>query len=100
MTEAPRLYPTMRCRDPEAMIHWLVDLAGFAEHAVHRDDHGDIAHAELSLGPSILMLGPHRDDAYGRMVEGSWPAVPGPLCRFRLRGGTRSLGGRRSAEQR
>ena len=65
--EAPRLYPTMRCRDAEAMIRWLKDVIGFTEYAVHRN--GDtIQHAELAYGPSLLMLGQSRDDEYGRLV--------------------------------
>jgi uncharacterized glyoxalase superfamily protein PhnB len=65
--EAPCLFPTLRCRDAEAMIRWLTELVGFREHAVHRTG-GVVQHAELALGSSILMLGQHRDDAYGGMV--------------------------------
>ena len=35
-TEAPRIYPTMRCRDAEAMIRWLKDVIGFTEYVVYR----------------------------------------------------------------
>jgi len=67
--EAPRLYPTIRCRDAEAMIAWLKDVLGFSEHVVYRGE-GGVQHAELAFGSSILMLGQDRDDAYGRMVGG------------------------------
>lgn len=67
MTEAPRLFPTLRCRDAEAMIRWLTDRIGFREHAVYRAD-GAVVHAELALGSSILMLGQERADAYGALV--------------------------------
>ncbi len=66
-TEAPRLYPTMRCADPDAMIRWLVDVLGFTERVVYRGDDG-VQHAELAFGSSILMLGRHRDDDYGKLV--------------------------------
>jgi uncharacterized glyoxalase superfamily protein PhnB len=66
-TEPPRLFPTLRCRDAEAMIAWLTGLVGFREHAVHRAD-GLVAHAELALGSSLLMLGQDREDAYGALV--------------------------------
>jgi uncharacterized glyoxalase superfamily protein PhnB len=66
-TEAPCLFPTLRCRDAEAMIAWLKDRLGFTEHAVHRNG-GIVEHAELALGSSILMLGQSRDDAYGQLV--------------------------------
>lgn len=65
--EAPRLYPTMRCRDAEAMIRWLTDVLGFVEHVVYRGD-GVVQHAQLAFGSSILMLGQSRDDAHGRLV--------------------------------
>ena len=65
--EAPRLYPTLRCRDAEAMIRWLKDVIGFTERVVYRND-GVVQHAELAYGSSILMLGQARDDEYGRLV--------------------------------
>ncbi len=65
--EAPRLYPTLRCRDADAMIAWLLETLGFTERVVYRDG-GVVHHAELAFGPSILMLGQERDDAYGALV--------------------------------
>ncbi|MHC2637088.1 putative glyoxalase superfamily protein PhnB [Bradyrhizobium liaoningense] len=65
--EAPRLYHTLRCRDAEAMIAWLTDVLGFTERVIYRREN-IIAHAELSFGTSILMLGADRPDAYGKRV--------------------------------
>lgn len=65
---APCLFPTLRYRDADAALRWLIETVGFSEHAVHRDDQGAVAHAELSLGSSILMLGQARDDEYGALV--------------------------------
>src|SRR3546814_648162 len=65
--EPPRLFPTLRCHDAEAMIRWLIDTYGFAERVVYRHA-GDVQHAELAMGSSILMLGQHRDAAYGQRV--------------------------------
>jgi len=65
--EAPRIYPTLRCKDAEAMIRWLEDVFGFTERVVYRGD-GVVHHAELAFGSSILMLGQHRDDDYGKRV--------------------------------
>ncbi|MGP9819055.1 VOC family protein [Salinarimonas sp. NSM] len=68
---APCLFPTLRCTDAEAMIAWLVAALGFRERVVYRegdDAAGPVVHAELVLGPSILMLGQERDDAYGAEV--------------------------------
>ena len=66
-TEAPRLYPTFRYRDAGKMIDWLCDAFGFTVDAKYMD--GDkVAHAQLSFGSSMIMLGSVRDDEYGRMV--------------------------------
>ena len=65
--EAPRIYPTLRCSDAEAMIVWLKDVLGFTEHAVYRGD-GVVQHAELAFGSAMIMLGQDRDDAYGQRV--------------------------------
>lgn len=65
--EAPRLYPTIRCRDAEAMIKWLEDVLGFTERVVYRAD-GVVQHAELAFGSSILMLGQDRAGDYGKLV--------------------------------
>lgn len=65
--EPPRIYPTLRYRDAEAMIRWLKDIFGFTERVVYRSD-GVVRHAELAYGSSILMLGQSRDDEYGRLI--------------------------------
>jgi uncharacterized glyoxalase superfamily protein PhnB len=68
--EAPRVFPTLRCHDTDAMVRWLTDVFGFTVHVVHR--HGGVIHyAELAFGSSLLMVGQHRDDEYGRLV-GEW----------------------------
>lgn len=65
--EAPRLYPTFRYRDAAAMIDWLERAFGFEVHARYMD--GDqVAHAQLSFGSSMIMLGQARDDEFGAMV--------------------------------
>ena len=67
--EAPRIYPTFRYRDAAKMIDWLCDAFGFAVDAKYMD--GDqVAHAQLSFGSAMIMLGSVRDDGYGRMVGG------------------------------
>lgn len=66
-TEPPRIYPTFRFRDAEAMIGWLEKAFGFTTRAKYMD--GDkVAHAELALGSAMIMCGSDRDDAFARMV--------------------------------
>jgi uncharacterized glyoxalase superfamily protein PhnB len=64
----PCLFPTFRCRDAAAMIDWLERAFGFTTRARHDDDTGAVAHAELALGSSMILLGQARDDAFGAMV--------------------------------
>ncbi|SDB39215.1 VOC family protein [Bauldia litoralis] len=66
--EPPRIYPTFRYRDAPTMIDWLVEAFGFSVHARYPDDSGGVAHAQLALGSSMIMLGSARDDDFGRMV--------------------------------
>ena len=65
---APCLFPTIRYRDADAAIDWLKQAFGFTEQAVYRGTDGIVAHAQLALGSSILMLGQARDDAYGALL--------------------------------
>jgi uncharacterized glyoxalase superfamily protein PhnB len=60
--DAPTLYPLMRYRDAPAAIAFLKDAFGFQERQVIANEDGTIAHAELELGPGILMLGSERED--------------------------------------
>jgi len=59
---APNIYPCLRYRDAKAAIRWLGDAFGFEERMVHPGEDLEVAHAELSLGPGIVMVGSARDD--------------------------------------
>jgi uncharacterized glyoxalase superfamily protein PhnB len=60
--DVPTLYPLMRFRDAPAAIAFLKNAFDFRERQVIANGDGTIAHAELSYGPSILMLGSDRED--------------------------------------
>lgn len=67
MAEAPRIYPTLRYNDAARMIDWLQQAFGFTVNAKYMD--GDsVAHAQMSFGSSMIMLGSVRDDDYGKLV--------------------------------
>jgi uncharacterized glyoxalase superfamily protein PhnB len=70
--EAPTLYPSLRYRDAPVAIEFLKQAFGFAEQVVYRNDDGTVAHAQLTYGPSILMLGSDREDIYGRRAGQGW----------------------------
>lgn len=72
-SEAPTLYPLLRYRDAPAAIAFLEKAFGFRAREVIANEDGTIAHAELSHGPSILMLGSDRDDPLlGRRAGRGW----------------------------
>ncbi len=58
----PNLFPFLRYKDAPGAIQWLVDAFGFREMMVVPNSDGTVAHAELSFGPSVIMLSTARDD--------------------------------------
>lgn len=56
-TTRSTVMPTMRYRDAPAAIEWLCRVIGFEKHLVVEGDGGTIAHAQLTLGAGMLMLG-------------------------------------------
>jgi uncharacterized glyoxalase superfamily protein PhnB len=60
------IMPTMRYKDAPAAIEWLCQILGFTRHEVCPAPDGTIAHAELTLGGGMIMLGSQKNDAYGR----------------------------------
>jgi uncharacterized glyoxalase superfamily protein PhnB len=47
----------MRYRDAPAAIEWLCRAFGFEKHAVYPNADGTIAHAQLTFGNGMVMLG-------------------------------------------
>lgn len=58
-----------RYRDAPAAIEWLCRIFGFEKHAVYEGPNNTIAHAELTLGGGMIMLGSGSDNAYGRLMK-------------------------------
>ena len=64
MTETgPAIVPCLSYRDAPAAITWLKEAFGFTENMVVPGPDGTIAHAQLSLGNGMVMVGSERDDA-------------------------------------
>jgi uncharacterized glyoxalase superfamily protein PhnB len=57
--------PAMRYADAPAAIDWLCQVLGFERHQVYPGENGTIAHAELTLGGGMIMLGTGKDDEFG-----------------------------------
>ncbi len=57
------IIPGMRYRDAHAAIEWLCDVLGFERRMVVPDGEGGVAHAELTLGGGMIMLGSDQGNA-------------------------------------
>lgn len=68
------MIPALRYSDPSRAIEWLGAAFGFAPHLVVRNDDGSIAHAELTLGDAMIMLG--SGDGQGDGEYGEWVRPP------------------------
>ncbi|MCG8508659.1 MAG: VOC family protein [Rhodospirillales bacterium] len=71
------IIPTLRYRDAPKMIEWLCEALGFEKHMVVEDGNGGIAHAQLTFGNAMIMLGSARDDEFGGLQ--STPAKLGGI---------------------
>lgn len=74
MPESPKrliaaMVPCLRYRDAPAAIAWLCKVFGFEQHAVYPGEGNTIAHAELSFGNGMIMLGSIHDNAYGKLMK-------------------------------
>jgi len=68
-------------RDAPRMLQWLCEAFGFQRNAVYEDGIGGIAHAELTLGSGMIMMGSEKKDGAFAKLQ-STPA--------RLKGTTQS----------
>lgn len=67
MRTTSRIIPTLRYEDAAAAVEWLGEAFGFAVHLSVPEGDAGVAHAQLVLGESMIMIGPSRDDAFGRL---------------------------------
>ena len=78
------LVPFLRYADPRRAMVWLCDTFGFEPIMVIDGEDGGIAHAELRLGSSAIMLGGLKDDRLmmrtpleaGGVTQGIYVVVP------------------------
>ncbi|GJM08368.1 MAG: hypothetical protein DHS20C11_06440 [Lysobacteraceae bacterium] len=63
------IIPTMRYHDAASAIEWLCEAFGFVRHLVVPGENGKIAHAQLTLGNGMIMLGSSEEDEYGELVK-------------------------------
>ncbi len=63
------IIPTMRYKDAPTAIEWLCRAFGFEKHLVVPGENGTIAHAQLSLGNAMIMIGSENDNEYGKLIR-------------------------------
>jgi uncharacterized glyoxalase superfamily protein PhnB len=61
--------PTLRYRDGQAAIDWLCKVFGFAVQLVVPDETGAIAHAQLTHGNGMIMLGSAGNNEFHTLVK-------------------------------
>ena len=71
---SPSMMPALRYRDAPAAIAWLCRVLSFEKHlVVPGETAGTVAHAQLTLGRGMIMLGSDTDDSrqgeYGRLIR-------------------------------
>jgi uncharacterized glyoxalase superfamily protein PhnB len=67
-TTRASLIAALRYSDADAALALLTDVFGFEEHTVFRDDAGKVAHAELTFGNGMVMIGPVADTPFGKFM--------------------------------
>ena len=60
--------PCLRYRDAAAAIEWLCRAFGFEKQMVVPGENGTIAHAQLSFGAGMIMLGSIGDSPFNRLM--------------------------------
>jgi uncharacterized glyoxalase superfamily protein PhnB len=61
--------PCLRYRDAPAAIEWLCRAFGFEKHLVVPGPNGTVAHAQLSFGNGMIMLGSVVDSEFGQLMK-------------------------------
>jgi uncharacterized glyoxalase superfamily protein PhnB len=61
--------PCLRYRNASAAIDWLCEALGFERQLVVPGPDGSIAHAQLSFGNGMIMLGSVAESPYGRLTK-------------------------------
>jgi uncharacterized glyoxalase superfamily protein PhnB len=70
MPTTATVIPALRYRDAHGAIEWLCANFGFQKHLVVPGDKGNIAHAQLSFGNGMIMLGSIEvESEYGKAVS-------------------------------
>lgn len=70
-TTKATVIPCLRYRNAPAAIEWLRAAFGFEKQAVYPNEDGTIAHAQLTFGNGMIMLGSvlDKETEWGRLIK-------------------------------
>jgi uncharacterized glyoxalase superfamily protein PhnB len=68
-TNKANIVPALRYRNAPKAIEWLCEAFGFEQQMVIPGQNGAIAHAQLTLGNGMIMLGSVAPGAYGNLTK-------------------------------
>ena len=63
------IIPTMQYKDALSAIEWLCKAFGFKKHLVIPGENQTIAHAQLSFGNAMIMIGSENNSEYGKLLK-------------------------------
>lgn len=63
------IIPALRYRDAPAAIEWLCRAFGFKKHLVVPGEEGAVAHAQLTYGNGMIMLGSAREGEFDQLQK-------------------------------
>jgi uncharacterized glyoxalase superfamily protein PhnB len=63
------IIPSLRYRNAPVAIEWLCRVFGLRKNLVVPDESGGVAHAQLSFGDGMIMLGSVRDNEWGHFIK-------------------------------
>lgn len=72
---APNIYPELKYENGPAAVDWLVRAFGFERLVVIPGSEGPIEHAELKLGPDVIMLGSTKRPTDDEVWRGARQAI-------------------------
>lgn len=61
------IIPTLRYKDASSAVDWLCRAFEFKKHLVVPGKEDTIAHAQLTFGNGMIMLGSAREDEFGKL---------------------------------
>ena len=73
------IIPSLRYRNAPAAIEWLCRVFGLRKNLIVPDDSGGVAHAQLSFGDGMIMLGSVRDNEWETLLNSRTKSLRNPF---------------------